>query len=403
MSRTKNASAPSWLIADDLTGALDAAVAFVAVAQPLVVELRPAAAAMADSDGSWRAVDAETRDADTGTAVARIAEITSHISRQDRVFKKVDSLLRGAIGAELETMHMAFAGRLIVLAPALPAELRFTRDGKVLTADGTDVAYGGSVARAVAPLASAVVPAAPAEQLRETLARLRQEGVAVAICDAQSSADLDALAAAGRGLGDGSVIWCGSAGLAHALARADGTEPSSARPAGLPADPRPLIIVGSYGPTGRRQAVALAAHIPEITLPVPSLLASDETQRARLAHDLARRIGIGPLLVTLAGPVDLAASNAVARALAAVCAPAVRAARTVILSGGATAYAVLQAAGVVALRVRGELEPGVVVSVDADSGRHVVTKSGGFGDDQALVRAAAAFGAVKPTSVEVPK
>jgi len=59
-----------------------------------------------------------------------------------------------------------------------------------------------------------------------------------------------------------------------------------------------------------------------------------------------------------------------------------------VATGGETARAVLDAWGIPRLRVRGEVEPGVVFSTTDAWWRDlpVVTKAGGFGDARTLVR-----------------
>ena len=63
---------------------------------------------------------------------------------------------------------------------------------------------------------------------------------------------------------------------------------------------------------------------------------------------------------------------------------------SLILVGGTTARYVLELLEVASVAVRGEIEPGVVVSrAVARDGSHaynLVTKSGGFGDDHTLLR-----------------
>jgi 4-hydroxythreonine-4-phosphate dehydrogenase len=59
---------------------------------------------------------------------------------------------------------------------------------------------------------------------------------------------------------------------------------------------------------------------------------------------------------------------------------------TLVVTGGETARAVLMAAGVDQLVVRGELEPGVVWSTVSGRALSVMTKAGAFGDPGVLVR-----------------
>jgi 4-hydroxythreonine-4-phosphate dehydrogenase len=57
-----------------------------------------------------------------------------------------------------------------------------------------------------------------------------------------------------------------------------------------------------------------------------------------------------------------------------------------VVTGGATARAVLSKLGIAALRVVGEVETGVPILVAEGSGLPVVTKAGDFGDRETLLR-----------------
>lgn len=74
----------------------------------------------------------------------------------------------------------------------------------------------------------------------------------------------------------------------------------------------------------------------------------------------------------------------IAESFARTAAAYVAGAATLIVSGGATAESLLDAVGVTRLRLTGEALPGLPCS---RAGRlTIVTKSGGFGDPDALVR-----------------
>jgi 4-hydroxythreonine-4-phosphate dehydrogenase len=69
-------------------------------------------------------------------------------------------------------------------------------------------------------------------------------------------------------------------------------------------------------------------------------------------------------------------------------APEAAAVGGLILTGGATAVALLRAWGTTALRIQAELDPGVVLSETVGARRvPVVTKAGAFGDRGTLTRA----------------
>ena len=56
----------------------------------------------------------------------------------------------------------------------------------------------------------------------------------------------------------------------------------------------------------------------------------------------------------------------------------------IILTGGATALAVLKKTGLKTLKIIDELQPGIPL-IELSSGVKVVTKAGGFGMDDALL------------------
>ena len=92
------------IIADDLTGACDAAVPFarrgLATSVMLAADAPPAAASVI-------AVSTESRHLDESAASAEVAQLadwlTAHV-----IFKKIDSLLRGHPGAEIAAALQAF-------------------------------------------------------------------------------------------------------------------------------------------------------------------------------------------------------------------------------------------------------------------------------------------------------
>ena len=69
--------------------------------------------------------------------------------------------------------------------------------------------------------------------------------------------------------------------------------------------------------------------------------------------------------------------------------------RAVVLTGGATARAVIHCQGATSLRILGEIEPGIPVGQLEDGiwhGMPVVTKAGGFGNPDTLLDVVHALG-----------
>ena len=163
-----------------------------------------------------------------------------------------------------------------------------------------------------------------------------------------------------------------------------------------------LFVVGSAATLCRRQAQALTSDPDVASVTVsPAVLLSARPQaelpgagphadawqeyNSRLSEALAA----GRDAVLLLGDEDgvrLEDGQQLCAALARLVVPQANTVGALVLTGGETARAVLQALQVEGLSLIGELEPGVVASVAQGSSLPVVTKAGAFGDDNTLRR-----------------
>jgi uncharacterized protein YgbK (DUF1537 family) len=127
---------PRWLIiADDLTGAADSAIAFAKRRLPARVTW---GVPHVEGPGNDVAVafDADTRQLPGPAAARRHWEIVQTLhDPHSRVFKKIDSTLRGhpaeEIGALIDVLAASEPSLRAIFAPAFPAGGRVTRDGRV--------------------------------------------------------------------------------------------------------------------------------------------------------------------------------------------------------------------------------------------------------------------------------
>src|SRR5262245_54790382 len=131
---------PGWLIiADDLTGAADSAIAFAKRRLPARVSWgEPRAEERADALAL--AFDADTRQLPAAAAARRHQEILRRLfEARLRVFKKIDSTLRGHPAEEIAALLDVLAARLpglrVVFTPAFPAGGRITRAARVFVHD----------------------------------------------------------------------------------------------------------------------------------------------------------------------------------------------------------------------------------------------------------------------------
>jgi len=114
------------VVADDLTGACDSSVAFLAMGSvgvtlwPLRIDL------------AWNciAISTESRDESAQTSTHRSSEAAAALSNAgvNLLCRKVDSMMRGNVAADIAgTLEVSNAG--CVLAPAIPEEGRITIGG----------------------------------------------------------------------------------------------------------------------------------------------------------------------------------------------------------------------------------------------------------------------------------
>ncbi|MGP4017066.1 four-carbon acid sugar kinase family protein [Saccharopolyspora sp. 5N708] len=383
------------VVADDLSGAGDSGIPFA------LREMRTLLALDDTGDAEVFVADTDSRHVEPSRAAERVAAALRGHAAGRVVFKKIDSTLRGNLAAEIGALVEHAEGTGVLLCPASPATGRTVLGGVVhvrgIPLHHTD-SWAAETAEPPVDIASALKPLAVRHvalasirgnpvALRVKLAELLTEADVV-VCDAVAGSDLRAVVAAGMTAAR-QPYWVGSAGLADALAEQlrPGREVEPPPPVGG----RALAVVGSASGVSREQAEFLAERFAHTCrLSVRKLLDADAADLARMSEQLSDELATGDVVVTLDGPIEVAAARQLNAALAEVCAPATGHAELLVLTGGETARAVLSRRGVTGLRLLGELEPGVVLARTEPQPGYVITKAGGFGTPETLHRAVAA-------------
>ena len=341
------------LLADDLTGALDTSAEFVGQFDPLDV-CWPASIAL---DRPSFAIDSATRELTTEQAFAIVQELAPRLAEATIAYKKIDSMLRGSWVAELDACMRTGAWDACILAPAFVHQGRRTVEGQhfVRGADGRWSAVGKKIIEQLAERKLEGRRANPFAGL--------QPGINV--FDAETDDDLERVVEAGEKY-PGKVLWCGSGGLANALARGKGVW--------VP-DRLKGPVLGIFGSDHRTTSLQLAA------------CESVVIRSADVAGDIGRirqALAKGVALVELKAPANASRTEAAglfSREIAAL-SRLVDPPGSLIVAGGETLRAQTIAVGVRALRLLGRLEPGIPKSVmqgGAWSGVEVISKSGAFG------------------------
>ena len=124
-----------YVIADDLTGANDTGVQFAKKGYNAIVSVLDEQSTIIIPDNlDVFVMDTETRELESKTARKRLKSILEkiNINKKDVVYKKVDSTLRGNIGAELEEIMMILNRDICIFSPSFPSQQRITVGGYLL-------------------------------------------------------------------------------------------------------------------------------------------------------------------------------------------------------------------------------------------------------------------------------
>ncbi len=361
-------------LADDTTGALEVGAKLCQTGVRSLVWLEHTSGLPEEWPGL--VLELATRHLAPQDAARRVREAGSWAREKGApyIFLKTDSTLRGPIGAELGALLDVWPDRTLVYVPAYPAMGRRVREG-VLYVNGQPVSETAfahdprepvresSVLRLLArecPAPSVLVRSAT--ELAEALA----DDVAgrILVCDAQEERDLEAIAEVLAGCAE-APLAAGTGGFAgHWFLRLP--LPREGRPTKLMAR-RWLVVNGSLHPRSREQAAL--ADVPRIACegrwPSGATWALIETHKEPSAE-----------------PTGAAAE------LAATVAHIVRehGVEGLVIFGGDTARAVLEALGVQGLEACGELLAGIPISRALGADLLVVTKAGGFGPPDVVAR-----------------
>jgi uncharacterized protein YgbK (DUF1537 family) len=395
------------IVADDLTGSGDTAVQFVRAGWPTQLSVGRASQALADPAASQAevvAVTTHSRPLPPSQAAIVVGEDVAALRAAGvkRLYKKVDSTLRGAFKAEIDAARLAWhEDAIAVVCPAFPETGRTVREG-VLYVNDIPVTQTSAATDPVTPVTESHVPTLLAAAQVEVVAgeapkalaqRILSAGSAVVVVDATTPEDVDRLARAIVLLGE-RALPVGSGGLAAPLARLW---------AGAETQGAVVVVVTSQHSASRRQAAALEADGARVFSPSLAQLADDaewaEWSAKIRADFLQCQAQETVLLLAPEGRLAGLDSDTVARRFGELAGQMIELSANshkvagVVATGGDGASAVLNAlqAGGIALvdEVTGGVPLGTLTGGPA-AGLPIVTKAGGFGAEDVLIRAARA-------------
>ncbi len=376
------ASLPTLVVlADDLTGAGDCAAYAPAAGLPAVIHVGPPQAPPLQGLTAF-ALDLRTRPPDEARRqiVATLAPLAGRLPLRCFLLK-VDSLLRGSVGASIEAALDALGAPVAVVCPSLPVMNRGVLGGRLVGEALEPIDVAARLAEQTA-LPTALIPLQTVrrggETLEEALRAAAAGGARLLLADALADLGLNNIAAAThRALPDALLV--GSAGLAAAWLRMAAQPTQVVAPFTLPGDGRVLAVIGSASTLAARQLAAAAGNrVARLELDGAGGAAPEWPAGAwgMLLH--LPPLEPGSLLRPhAAGRLVQAAHELLQRERV----------HRIVVSGGDTARALLDRLAIERLDVLYEAAPGMPVTLGcAADGRlyTIVVKAGGHGDEHTL-------------------
>jgi uncharacterized protein YgbK (DUF1537 family) len=409
-------------IADDFTGATDLANNLVRsgmrVVQTIGVPSRPL-----DAEVDSIVVALKSRTIPAADAVRQSLEALAWLRAQgaQQIYFKVcstfDSTAQGNIGPVLEALMDALGAPFSIATPAFPDNQRSVFKGHLFVGDQL-LSDSGMRHHPLTPMTDAnlvrvlqaqskrrvglidhAVVADGAAAIRNRMAQMQREGFALAIVDAISNADLMRLGPALKDL----PVLCAGSGVAIGLPQNFGIAPSTASAALPSATGRRAVLAGSCSLATQGQVQhAISAGMPALALDALQIAGGADVAAQALdwaEAQLSRSPTAGLVLVystadaaTLKAVQDRlgvdAAGAMVERTLADVARGMVQrlGVGQLIVAGGETSGACVQALQINQLRIGPQIDPGVPWchallpgQPGAAAGLHLALKSGNFG------------------------
>ena len=419
------------IVADDLTGANDAAVQFASSGWATSIQLavdRPFARVWRqrgggdDADPAAVATITDTRalsDAPARAATAR--QVRAALAEgADRLFLKIDSTMRGSVAAQIDgamsSWRVTHPHAVAVVCPAYPRAGRVVAGG-VLEVDGVPLAQSAAARDPVTPVSSSdvvtLIPGSRQCARLDAAALAAAAGGEIFVVDATTGDDLEELARVASARTT-DIVVVGSAGLAGAMARHWHPRLRSDRIARLRDRERApqglhVLQVSSVHELALAQADTLESALGDRVAVCRLTLDDVRSDIAACASAMRVRADSPHAeILLLRAPVGRVArseavdAQAIARVMAAATAQVVRSERAASLGlvGGDGARAALRALGVTTLSVRGSLAEGVPVGRAEDgaiAGVQLWTKAGGFGTPSTLLDLVHSVAGVRPT------
>jgi uncharacterized protein YgbK (DUF1537 family) len=407
------------IVADDFTGANDTGVQFSKnkLRTIVITETEHIKESLAKSD--VLVINTESRFDDRETAYRKTFEAGKIISAEEvkYFYKKLDSTMRGNIGAEIAGLMDSLAIGITFMVPALPKYGRTTVNGKVFV-NGILLEDSEFSKDPKNPVKESFIPKIIAGQTdkrtaviihdyilagRQTLTQKLEHhisaGCQIVIFDAKEEQDIDLIASVISGI-KLKVLFAGCSGLAEYLAKylAIKKERTSN-----------IVIAGSVSEVTRRQ-IDFASHYLRVKIvdvqTVRIFTPERNEEKKRILEITKECVSAGEDLIIRSAPTRESVKNtfeageeagidrftiseAIAYFLGEVAREIIQdiGIKGILLTGGDTAYKTAKGLNISAIVLQDEIEHGIPFGYCAEEKYRnviIVSKAGGFGNEDAI-------------------
>ena len=414
-----------YIIADDLTGAADTGIQFAKRGLYTILLPFDMEAVCGLREAQVVALNTDTRRMPPDRAYEKVKGTTSLLKGQHSIYKKIDSTLRGNVGAEIEAVLDAAGIGFAILAPAFPACGRTTVDGVHLV-NGQPLSRTEVASDPVNPVNESHIPTLISGQtrlkigqidlkrlrrgqisLRRTISQRADSGERIIIFDAATDDDLSEIADAAMSISP-PPLMVGSAGLADQLSiilsRREHTQhPTITRKT---RDDGVIIVVsGSLSAVTSKQLDTIGKAGKGKIIPVDAgkfiEARTPDLERKIVSEVISAMSATGVAGIRSAGTYHTAPEYAheddlprlivdcLGRLVAQIVRRSPQPVRGLILTGGDMALSAFRHLGISSVRLVDEILPGIPYGqvIEGEfSGLKMVTKAGAFGDESALVK-----------------
>jgi uncharacterized protein YgbK (DUF1537 family) len=399
------------IIADDLTGANDTGVQYKKNGFSTVVKVLSNSG---DEESYFDkydviAINADTRALSSQEAYKEAYRLTKKLENMniDYIYKKVDSLMRGNPAPELEAVMDAVGSHIAIVAPSFPDNKRIIQNGILSLSENNQVdvtrIFNEETQRKAFNIKLQDVRAG-APCLRTVIEEKQTEGYEIFVIDALTDDDLLAIRDVSEQL-KGKKVLCGSAGFAKQLSS---KETSPSKTILKKEDKITMIVVGSRSKETAEQVKKVASlyDAPIVLVDADEIRDGDYRKAVNESEkNVMGTIERGKKLVIVAitslfEEFSVSLRNTedenikslrIAKCLGMIVKDIYEKVNlcNVVSTGGDTSLQICNALETAHIELEDEITAGIpigkIVGGIADQ-MTIITKSGGFGDEDALVR-----------------